>query len=108
VCRQFDGALLGLHYAGVLVTENGLADSRDKQRKWWITQTMHALEYALQQGVDLRGYLHWSLLDNFEWAYGWWPQFGLVYVDRRAMRRTVRPSARAYAAYIKRRSTKAS
>ncbi len=86
----------------LLVSENGLADSSDSQRKWWLGQTMGALEYALEQGVDLRGYLHWSLLDNFEWAYGWWPQFGLVHVDRTTMKRTIRPSARVYADYIKR------
>ncbi len=90
------------YHIPLVVTENGLADSADAHRTWWIDQTMAALESALQHGVDLRGYLHWSLLDNFEWAYGWWPQFGLVHVDRTTMKRTIRPSARAYAAYVKR------
>jgi beta-glucosidase/6-phospho-beta-glucosidase/beta-galactosidase len=56
----------------VMVTENGLADANDVHREWWLKETMNALQGALQQGVDLRGYLHWSLLDNFEWAHGWW------------------------------------
>jgi beta-glucosidase len=86
----------------IIVTENGLADSEDKWRKWWLEQTMHSLEKALAEGVDLRGYLHWSLLDNFEWDYGWWPQFGLVHVDRGAgMKRIIRPSAYWYADYIR-------
>lgn len=89
------------YHTPLLITENGLADSGDAQREWWISQTMSALEYAVGKGVDLQGYLHWSLLDNFEWAYGWWPQFGLVHVDRATMQRTVRPSARTYAARIK-------
>lgn len=88
------------YHKPIIITENGLADAADSQRTWWLQQTMQALESALANGVDLRGYLHWSLLDNFEWAYGWWPQFGLVHVDRTTMQRTIRPSARWYADYI--------
>lgn len=84
----------------LLVTENGLADANDSQRKWWITETVNGLETALQNDVQLIGYLHWSLLDNFEWAYGWWPEFGLVHVDRKTMKRTIRPSAQAFAKTI--------
>lgn len=84
----------------LIITENGLADSSDIQRQWWLEQTMPALQKALDEGVELRGYLHWSLLDNFEWAYGWWPEFGLVHVDRSTMARTVRPSAHWLANYI--------
>lgn len=78
----------------IFVTENGVADHADQYRQWWIEETLIAMERALSEGVDIRGYFHWSLLDNFEWAYGWWPKFGLVHVDReRGMKRTVRPSA---------------
>lgn len=81
----------------IIITENGLADADDKSRKWWIEETIIAMERALSEGIDLKGYYHWSLLDNFEWAYGWWPKFGLVHVDRKTMKRTVRPSAKYYA-----------
>ena len=55
------------------------------------------MERSLSEGVQVVGYLHWSLLDNFEWAYGWWPKFGLVDVDRKnGMKRTIRPSAEWY------------
>jgi beta-glucosidase len=85
----------------IIITENGLADANDRYRKWWITQTLVAMQRALSQGVDLRGYLHWSLLDNFEWSHGWWPKFGLVAVDREHdMKRTVRPSAKWFASYL--------
>ncbi len=84
----------------VIVTENGLADEADAHRSWWITETIAALQRAQDAGVDLRGYLHWSLLDNFEWAYGWWPKFGLVAVDRHTMQRTIRPSAKVFAQII--------
>lgn len=88
----------------IIITENGLADSSDSQRKWWIQETTAALERSIETGVDLRGYLHWSLLDNFEWAYGWWPEFGLVHVDRSTMERSIRPSAQYLASYIKKQA----
>ncbi|HTE21655.1 MAG TPA: glycoside hydrolase family 1 protein [Candidatus Limnocylindria bacterium] len=86
----------------IYVTENGVADDTDDYRRWWLEETIIAMERALSEGVDLRGYFHWSLLDNFEWKYGWWPRFGLVEVDRkRNMKRTIRPSAKWFAARIK-------
>jgi beta-glucosidase len=86
----------------ILVSENGLADKDDEQRQWWLEQTVVAMQRALSEGVDVAGYFHWSLLDNFEWAYGWWPKFGLVHVDREnGMKRTVRPSAKWLADKIK-------
>ncbi len=79
----------------IFVSETGLADAADEQRRWWIQENIVAMERALSEEVDLRGYMHWSLLDNFEWAYGWWPKFGLVKVDReKNMKRTPRASAR--------------
>ena len=85
----------------IYITENGLADANDQHRQWWIEETMVAMERALSEGVDLRGYFHWSLLDNFEWQDGWWPKFGLVAVDRKHdMKRTIRPSAKWYAQVI--------
>jgi beta-glucosidase len=85
----------------IIITENGVADQEDKYRRWWIEETIVAMERALSEGVQIRGYFHWSLLDNFEWAYGWWPKFGLVAVDRKTLKRTVRPSAKWFAAKIK-------
>ena len=85
----------------IMITENGLADGADSQRQWWLTETIKAMHEALKRDVKLIGYLHWSLLDNFEWDKGYWPKFGLVAVDRQTMTRTVRPSARWFAAVIK-------
>lgn len=82
------------YHKPLMVTENGLADSSDDQREWWLSETLNAMRRSLNNGVELTGYLYWSLLDNFEWAYGWWPNFGLVKVDRKhGMKRTVRASA---------------
>lgn len=77
----------------LMVTENGLADSSDEQRQWWLTKTILALGSAREEGVDVLGYLHWSLLDNFEWDKGYWPKFGLLEVDRATGKRKPRPSA---------------
>lgn len=85
----------------IIVTENGVADSRDEYRRWWIEETILAMQRAMSEGVKVKGYFHWSLLDNFEWDKGWWPKFGLVEVDRaRGMKRTVRPSATWFAQKI--------
>ncbi len=85
----------------IIVTENGVADASDEKRQWWMTHTIAALQRALKAGVDVRGYLHWSLLDNFEWDKGKWPRFGLVEVNYETMERTIRPSGRRYGAMIK-------
>lgn len=86
----------------IFITENGCADGQDQYRRWWIEETIVAMERALSEGVDLRGYFHWSLLDNFEWESGYWPKFGLVEVDRKdGMKRTIRPSAKWFAGLIK-------
>lgn len=81
------------YHLPILITENGLADHQDTRRKWWITQTIMAMQQASAYGVDIMGYLHWSLLDNFEWDKGKWPRFGLVHVSYSTQKRTLRPSA---------------
>jgi beta-glucosidase len=77
----------------MIITENGVADQNDEFRQWWLTHTFLAMHRAMQNGVPLVGYMHWSLLDNFEWAYGRWPRFGLYAVDYKTGRRTPRTSA---------------
>lgn len=85
----------------IIITENGLADATDDNRQWWLTQTLMAMQRALDNGVKLEGYLHWSLLDNFEWDKGTWPRFGLAEVDYETKQRTLRPSALWFAKIIK-------
>lgn len=81
----------------IYITENGLADNDDDQRKKFITDHLKYVNQAIEEGVDVRGYFHWSLLDNFEWDKGFWPKFGLYEVDRKTFKRTARPSAKVYA-----------
>ncbi len=85
----------------VFVTENGIADARDGRRAEFIREHLHQIERALRDGVDVRGYFHWSLLDNFEWDFGFWPRFGLVEVDYSTQERRIRRSAYLYRDIIK-------
>ena len=81
----------------VYVTENGIADARDDKRAGFIVDHLAELARAIGDGVDVRGYFHWSLLDNFEWAEGYEPRFGLVRMDYATGARHPRDSARVYA-----------
>lgn len=78
------------------VTENGLADATDAQRPLYLAQSVAAMWQAVQEGAPLRGYFHWTLLDNFEWAEGYSVPFGLVSVDRQTQQRTVKRSGMLY------------
>ena len=80
----------------IYITENGIADTRDTKRGWFIADHIFWMRKAMKDGADVRGYFHWSLLDNFEWDKGFWPRFGLVEVDYRTMKRKIRPSAFIY------------
>ncbi len=85
----------------VYITENGLADASDIKRTKFITDTLRYVHKAISDGVDVRGYMHWSLLDNFEWDKGFWPRFGLVEIDYNTLERKVRKSALEYAKICK-------
>ncbi|MBB3221890.1 glycoside hydrolase family 1 protein [Pseudoduganella umbonata] len=74
------------------VTENGTSTDDDKQRVAYIGTAVAGVASCLKDGIDVRGYVHWSLLDNFEWIFGYGPRFGLIDVDRKTMKRTAKPS----------------
>jgi beta-glucosidase len=77
----------------VLVTENGISTDHDPDRIQYVRRALSGVLECIAEGIDVRGYTYWSLLDNFEWAYGYRPTFGLISVDRSTMERTVKPSA---------------
>jgi beta-glucosidase len=81
----------------IYITENGLADAKDTKRAKFIKDHLKWIYKTIQEGVDIRGYFYWSLLDNFEWDKGFWPRFGLVEIDYQTMERKIRPSAKIYA-----------
>jgi beta-glucosidase len=78
----------------LVVTENGVATADDTARVEFIGRALIALHAAMADGAPVRGYIHWSLMDNFEWAHGYEPKFGLIGVDFRTQERTIRPSGR--------------
>jgi len=77
----------------VLVTENGIGTDDDDQRRAFVAEALAGLRRCLDDGIDVRGYFYWSLLDNFEWVLGYVPTFGLVTVDRQTFARPEKPSA---------------
>ena len=82
------------------VTENGIADHRGTKRPDFLRSHFEALVRAARDGVDVRGYFHWSLLDNFEWAEGFDPRFGLIHVDFETQKRTIKHSGYWYRKFI--------
>ena len=81
----------------VYVTENGLLDNEDRLRPQFIVDHVRAVHRAIDDGVDVKGYFFWSLVDNFEWAEGWSAHFGLLKLDRDSQTRTPRRSSEVYA-----------
>ena len=77
----------------IYVTENGVATEDDARRVVYIDRALKAVEACLRDGIPVRSYIHWSLLDNFEWVMGYRPKLGLVAVDRATQIRTPKPSA---------------
>jgi len=85
----------------VYILENGVPDRADRIRPWVIESTVKQMRELLAEGVDLRGYFHWTLADNFEWGEGWHLRFGLFELDPATQKRTPRPSAELYSRLIK-------
>jgi len=85
------------------VTENGISDEGDYQRPYYLTTHLYNVKKAIEGGADVRGYLHWSLTDNYEWASGFSQRFGLIQVDYESKRQFWRPSALVYKEIAKNR-----
>lgn len=88
--------VLSVYQKPIFVAEAGLADEDDDMRADYIRLQVRAIARALEDGVDVRGHLYWSLLDNYEWALGFEKRFGLIAVDYKTQTRTIRPSAYVY------------
>jgi beta-glucosidase/6-phospho-beta-glucosidase/beta-galactosidase len=89
--------IAGSYGLPLYVTENGTADAGDKIRRASLVQHLVVLEQAIAGGLDVRGYFHWSLVDNFEWATGYAAEFGLFRYDPVTLRRHMRPSGHIFA-----------
>jgi beta-glucosidase len=85
----------------VYITENGLADDSDTKRAGFVEDHLRVLNRALAEGMNIRGYFYWSLLDNFEWAFGFTKRFGLYHVDFTSLKRTLRAGSLKYPEIIR-------
>ena len=98
------------YHVPVLVTENGMADHdavsadghvHDPQRVQFLDDFLSGVKRAVDEGIPVLGYQHWSIMDNFEWCEGYGPRFGLIHVDYETQKRTIKDSARHYAEIIR-------
>jgi beta-glucosidase len=89
----------------ILITENGIADAKDQLRGQFIRDHLAEVESAINRGIPVIGYCHWSLIDNFEWAEGFSPRFGLYEVKYATQERKLRKSALALKEIISLKTT---
>ncbi len=92
---------LGRYHLPIYITENGIADAADAKRAKFIIDHLQWVYRAISEGADVRGYLYWSLLDNFEWTYGFNKRFGLIEMNFDTLEAKIRPSAYEYAKICK-------
>ena len=85
----------------IYIMENGVPDAADRIRPWLIVNALRELHGLIECGHDIRGYLHWTLTDNFEWNQGWLLRFGLVALDPETQQRTLRSSAKLFSEIIR-------
>jgi len=85
----------------VFITESGIADKSDSKRSDFIKEHLFHIHQLLTEGIPVLGYCYWTLVDNFEWAHGFEPKFGLYELDLKTLKRIPRPSAKVYADIIK-------
>jgi len=108
LANEPDGMFEGLKWAvrtfpklPIIVTENGVEDSQDRMRPRYLVEHIHQVWRAVNFNWPIRGYFHWSLVDNFEWERGWTQRFGLWGLDVDTQKRIRRPSVDLYAAICK-------
>ncbi|MFQ5613113.1 MAG: glycoside hydrolase family 1 protein [Anaerolineae bacterium] len=82
----------------IFIAENGLDDAQDRRRPRFLLAHLAAVHRAIREGVDVRGFYHWTLVDNYEWVEGWTTRFGLIALDPETQARAPRRSAEMYAA----------
>jgi len=88
----------------IFVSECGVADHNDSHRAWYIEEQIKGVAKALAEGIDIRGHMYWSLMDNYEWALGFDKKFGLIEIDYDTLERKTRPSAWVYKELIEKYS----
>ncbi len=85
----------------IFVTESGIGTDDDTRRIAWLDASLAEVRHCLDEGIDVKSYIYWSLLDNFEWTQGYGQRFGMVAVDRRTFARKLKPSTQHFARLIR-------
>ena len=80
----------------IVISEHGLLENNERRRPAYMLESLAGLHRAIQDGANVRGYFHWSLIDNFEWAEGYAARFGLIHLDLATQARTIKPSGYLY------------
>ena len=93
------GGALAIAVGDRIVTENGIATAEDACRVAFIRQALDGVQHCIADGIPVKGYFYWSLMDNFEWQKGYAMQFGLIAVNRETMERTAKPSLGVLGSY---------
>ena len=84
VAKDYKGSLF--------ITENGVATENDQRRVEFIQRAIYGVKRCMQDGIPVKGYFYWSLMDNYEWQKAYGPKFGLVAVNRKNQKRTPKQS----------------
>ncbi|HBM79987.1 MAG TPA: glycoside hydrolase family 1 protein, partial [Clostridiaceae bacterium] len=103
VCRKY----WSIYKLPIYITENGICDSKDEKRTKFIYDHLKMIKKLADENVDVKRYYHWSLLDNFEWEKGLTPRFGLIEVDYKTQKRTIRKSGHFFAEVSKNKAVTA-
>ena len=85
----------------LMILENGIADQGDKKRQKYLMDHLKMIHEAIAKGADIRGYFHWSLIDNYEWSFGYGPKFGLFHFNGSKNELKPKPSAHLFRDWIK-------
>jgi beta-glucosidase len=103
VAKEYDSPVLYVTESGAAFDDVPDADGHvhDAERAEYLRDHIGATASAVAEGARVQGFYAWSLTDNFEWSYGYWPRFGLAYVDYPSQRRTIKHSGEVYAAIIR-------
>ena len=88
----------------IIITENGIADKKDDKRELYINRYLYAVYKSIKEGYNVTGYFYWSLMDNFEWAFGYDMKFGLYSVDFKTLKRSLRQGSNAFIKLVKNKS----
>lgn len=81
----------------IFITETGVSTEDENWRKEFLRETLTYVHQAIKEGAPVRGFFYWSFMDNFEWADGFEPRFGLIGIDYKTQQRVIRPAALLYA-----------